>query len=589
MQNKEKIFYLLGVICIIGLILLFLIIRNLNSIKDADEVNNNNDVISDDETNNEILELEEKDFDGYDTYNINLTNENDVVEIEKKGIYTLTGTLNGYIKINSDDNIKIILDSVNIKNDNGPSILVEKVKNIYIELVGESYLEDSDLYNGYDEDVEGTIYSKDDLFITGNGVLNIIANYGDGIVCKDDLTIFSGTINVKSNDDAIRGKDSVNIKSAIINIDSNGDGIKSTNLEDVSKGNILIENGEFNIISTLDGIQAENNLTIKNGKFNISTGGGGSITSSNDKWGYWQSNTVSESAKAIKAVNNIMIEDGEYNIDSSDDAIHSNGNIEISNGLINILSGDDGIHADELLTINGGTISIDKSYEGLEAGNIVINSGNISIVSMDDGINVAGGNDGSAFNRPGQNNFENASSRLLTINDGCVYVNASGDGLDSNGSIIMNDGTVIVDGPTDNGNAALDYDRIFTINGGILIATGSSGMAQNISEDSKQAGILINFSSNQSAGTLVNINDVFTYSPSKQFSSVLVSIPDLEANKTYTISLGGTVTGENINGLYMDGKYSNGSVYATFTVNGIVNNVGQMMNAGVMHGGPMRR
>lgn len=585
MKNKKIIIILVVLIIICSISLVFILSKdnkNNNEIND-NEVTDNNEVNNDE--NKETIELEEKDFNDYDKYSINLSEEEDVVEITKKGVYTLSGTLTGHVNVNSEDNIKIILDNVNIKNENGPSILVESAKNLYIELVGESTLEDSDSYTGYDEDVNGTIYSKDDLFITGNGILNVIANYGDGIVSKDDLTIFSGTINIDSKDDGIRGKDTVKFKDASININSDGDGIKTTNTEDTEKGYIYIENGEFNIISTLDGIQAENNIIIKNGTFYITTGGGSSIMSSNnDRWGYWNSSTNTESAKAIKAVNDITIEEGEFNISSSDDAVHSNGNINIKNGEFNISSGDDGMHADSTLTIYNGNITISKSYEGLEANEITINNGNIDVTVSDDGINVAGGNDGSAFGRPGENPFEVSQTSILTINDGNIYINASGDGLDSNGSIVMNLGTVIVDGPTNDGNGALDYGSSFTINGGTLIAAGSSGMAQNISNSSSQAGVLINFDTTQKAETLVNINNVITYSPSKQFSSILISTPNLKQDETFTISLEGTSTGTENNGLYIDGQYSGGTIYDTFTVNGIVNSVGRTNSMGGMHG-----
>ena len=71
------------------------------------------------------------------------------------------------------------------------------------------------------------------------------------------------------------------------------------------------------------------------------------------------------------------------------------------------------------------------------------------------------------------------------------------------GSIELNDGTVIVNGPQDNGNGALDYDSTFNINGGLLIAAGSSGMAQNPSTSSTQNSI--NVYVNGTANSLLTI------------------------------------------------------------------------------------
>ena len=105
--------------------------------------------------------------------------------------------------------------------------------------------------------------------------------------------------------------------------------------------------------------------------------------------------------KGLKAGNNIVIEDGTFNLNTSDDSIHSNNYIGISNGTYYISSGDDGIHADNEIIIEGGSIDIKESYEGIEAAKITIYNGDISVVASDDGINVAGGSDSSSMNRPG--------------------------------------------------------------------------------------------------------------------------------------------------------------------------------------------
>jgi hypothetical protein len=108
----------------------------------------------------------------------------------------------------------------------------------------------------------------------------------------------------------------------------------------------------------------------------------------------------------------------------------------------------------------------------------------------------------------------------------------------------MTGGTVYVDGPAGNGNGALDYDGGFTISGGILVASGSSGMAQAPSTNS-QPSILLNYSSTQAAGSVITIKDkdgaiVATYTPSKQYSSVAISSPKLVVGSSYTLYSGTT-------------------------------------------------
>src|SRR5574344_1827212 len=502
------------------------------------------------------------DFSNYQTYDVNLSDVSNVFNITKDGVYNLNGNLNGYINISGY--VKIILNEVNINSNNSPCIYVENSKGTYIEHEKESTLKDNSTYSGFDTEVDGTIYSKDDLIFLGEGTLNISANNQDGIVSKDNTVIKSGNLNITSADDAIRGKDSVTILNGNITINGGGDGIKSSESTDGTKGDILIENGTINITSALDSLQASNNIKISGGSFTIKTGKGSTITSTSSSWNMNEGNSskTDKSIKGIKATNNIEISNATISLNTQDDAIHSNNEVVINSGTITILSGDDGIHADSKITINNGIISINQSYEGIEANNITINNGQINVKSSDDGINVSGGNDNSAQNRPGQNNYSTTDSNiLLTINGGIIKVVSQGDGLDSDGSILMNGGEVYVDGPTENNNGALDYNNNFNISGGTLIAVGSSGMAQGISSTSTQYGVLINLTSAKNAGTNINIEGVINYTPSKSFQSIVISTPNLKKSSSYNLFL-------------------NNSSYTTFTISSILTTVGNSSRNG---------
>jgi len=345
---------------------------------------------------------------------------------------------------------------------------------------GKSYIfEDSE-----EDEPNAAIFSKDDLTIYGNGSLTVDGNYNDGIASKDGLIIKSGSITVNSVDDGIRGKDYLIVKDGIISVDAKGDGLKSDNDEDVTKGYILIEDGAINIGSGEDAIEAETDVLITDGEITLSSGGGSN-----------KSVSGTSSAKGIKGNVCLIVDDGTVTINSADDAIHSNGSLAINGGFFDISSGDDGIHADSVLGVNGGDIHITKSYEGIESRSvIVINGGDIHITSSDDGLNVAGGNDGSGFHG-GPGDISSSGDFYLYINGGYIVINAAGDGIDSNGSIVMTDGIVIIHGPTSNMNGALDHAS-FKITGGLLVAAGSSGMAQAPGTSSTQYSLLLNCSSN---------------------------------------------------------------------------------------------
>ena len=474
-------------------------------------------------------------WDSFDIKDIRLSSS---LEITKSGIYNLSGSLNnGNIMINTTGDVKLIFNNISIKNNDGPAIYVSNANNVVIEINGVNRLEDGNTYS--DSSLDGCVFSKDDIVFQGLGTLDVIGNYMDGIVSNNDIKFVSGTYNINSNGDGIRGKDSVYIVDGNFNITSVNDGIKSTTTDDVTKGFINIDNGNIVINSKEDGIQAETKLIINNGKFNITTGEGSKAVGSAIDKKYGSGKTYSTvSSKGIKSTGNLVINDGEFIIDSKDDAIHSNNYFGLVDGNISISSGDDGIHADKEIIIDGGVVEIKQSYEGIESEDITINDGDISVVSNDDGINISGGVDKSSVGgRPGENHMV-GNGGLLHITGGKVYVNSLGDGIDSNGKVVIDGGEVIVDGPTSDGNGALDYDTYFEVNGGELYAVGSSGMSQNVSSGNQNT-IMFNLDKTYSGMVSILCDNelVLSFEPSKKYSSVVVSSDLLEKGKEYSIEI----------------------------------------------------
>lgn len=315
------------------------------------------------------------------------------------------------------------------------------------------------------------------------------------------------------------------------------------------------------------------------------------------------SDTDSTSTKGIKSDGALYVNGGTFTINSADDSFHSNSDVTINDGTYTISSGDDGMHADSALLVNGGTITVTESYEGLEGLNVTINDGKIDITASDDGINAAGGNDQSGFGGMGGDGFkgmqapdaqksDSASDSTsdntqksddtsdtaqttgniavaaqksdsssdtsqdtdtasedemwMVINGGYVHVLAGGDGLDSNGDLTINGGEVYVDGPSDNGNSAIDYGEksSFYINGGTVVAVGSSGMAEDVSSDSKQQVVFVKLDSQADAGDVIlkdaDGNEIISYTAQKKYDCVIISMADLKAGQTYTLSASGS-------------------------------------------------
>jgi hypothetical protein len=322
---------------------------------------------------------------------------------------------------------------------------------------------------------------------------------------------------------------------------------------------------------------------VSGGEITITTGGGSVLSSSGDDRGgrgmEGNPNQTAESVKGLKARVSLVITDGVIQIDSLDDAIHSDNSITISGGDMLLASGDDGIRADAALTIDGGHLNITQCYEGLESTVITINDGTIHLTASDDGINASSGNgDGGPGAPPmrggGPGGFESGDSYLY-INDGYIAIDANGDGIDANGSIDMSAGIVIVNGPTSNGNGPVDYLGTFNISGGYLVAVGSSGMAEAPSTTSTQYSAMVNYASAQAAATMVHIEtesgqDVLTFVPTKAYQSVLLSSPELENGSTYVVYSGGSSTATATDGLYAGGTYTPGTEVSRFTITSMV-------------------
>ena len=101
-------------------------------------------------------------------------------------------------------------------------------------------------------------------------------------------------------------------------------------------------------------------------------------------------------------------------------------------------------------------------------------------------------------------------------------------------------------------NGALDYDGRFQMNGGTLIALGSSGMAMAPSSDSKQNSVMFNVDAPLAAGKAIYLEDadgkfVIGAVPTRTIQSIAVSYTHLDVYKRQGVYFGEKKT-EEING-----------------------------------------
>ena len=478
------------------------------------------------------------------------------VTITEEGTYIFSGTLSeGQIVVDADDaKVQIVLDNVDITCATNAAVYVKSADKVFVTLAegSQNTLRNTDEYVAVDDNnIDAVIFSKSDLTLNGTGSLTIVSAEGHGIVSKDDLKITGGTYDITAAGHALSGKDSVRIADGTFVLTAGKDGIHSENEDNEEKGYIYIADGDFTITSDGDGMDASNIVQIEDGTFDITVGGGAANslkTHESDMPGgpgggmpqngerpdgenMPQDTTTGESGtstKGIKAGGGMYLNGGTYQIDSADDSIHSNANITIADGTYTLATGDDGVHADDALIVNGGTITVTESYEGLEGLTVTINDGTIDITARDDGINAAG--------------------EKMELNGGYIHILAGGDGMDSNGDLTINGGEIYIDGPSDNGNSAIDYgDRSSAyVNGGTLVAIGSSGMAEGMSDSSKQKVLMVKLGEQMEAGDVVLTdsegNVIVSYTALKSYDCVIISTAEVESGATYTLTTSGTTT-----------------------------------------------
>ncbi|MCR5650372.1 MAG: carbohydrate-binding domain-containing protein [Lachnospiraceae bacterium] len=392
--------------------------------------------------------------------------------ISGKGTYILSGTLSdGTVVIDNknDENIRLILDGVNITSKDDACISVKNAKNVFITL--KKGTENSLVC---ESSKTAAIDSETDIYFNGKGSLKITAAK-DGITSKDDIGIANGSISVKAEDDGIVGKDSVQIAGGNITVDSKDDCIKSSKDDDPEKGYVVIDGG---------------NITLS-----------------------------SEEGKGVKSIYVFVMNDGELTVKKSSEGIQSL-NIIQNGGKIDITSDDDGVNVSDKRAetiasesqnstppaggnfpdkqmqgvpdfangeMQGAPDFQDKQIQGAPDGKTKRKSisGNMpgpenmkqpDNMQKPDDMQKPGGMPGGGQMRT-HGTFENLDG-CFVLNGGTLSIHAGGDGVDSNGDILINGGTLYVYGPINSGDGAIDMNGVYEQTGGKVYIPENPGMME---------------------------------------------------------------------------------------------------------------
>ena len=261
--------------------------------------------------------------------------------------------------------------------------------------------------------------------------------------------------------------------------------------------------------------------------------------------GNWSADTAKAEVDTSAAGANLILE-GENKVSGS----HVARIYKDKEGEKKLWKQDGAVYSYMSMNVYGpGALDLTADNEGLDTElHLTINGGSINIRSDNDGINT---------------NEDGVS--VTTINAGSLHIiaglGAEGDGIDSNGYLVINGGTV-VSSANPAADAGLDSDLGSYVNGGTVIALGST--MDWAESESDQVTMNLQFADFQSSGSAIVITKedgtvVFAYDPSedeilgenvRRYMGAVISCPGFIQGESYYVWMDGTLTGEETGGMY---------------------------------------
>lgn len=499
-----------------------------------------------------------------------VTVEDGTLTITKAGTYKLSGEYQGQIKVETanSDAVRLVLDNANITNSSGAALNVVNADEVILysasgttNTIGDG----ADYTATGEDDPDAVVYSKADLTIAGEGTLKVNGNHEDGIHTSDGLVIASGTLEVNAANTGIKGKDYVDILGGTINVTAQQDGIKSTNDTDEGQGWTRLSNGTVTVNAGDDGFKASRVVEISGGSLTVEqsdegieaqyinvSGGDVNVTSADD--GMNASLKTSDSESTDSSANTSDTADQQQN--NQQQGSLPGGQ---QNGTSNQQQQGTGQPQPPAMsgTSQDGTSQNGTTGTGQQQNNTQ-NQGN---QNMGQPPAMPGGNaqDGTSQNgttatgqqgmgQPPQGGMPGGGGgtfevidAAINVSGGNITVNAEGDGIDSNGVTTLSGGTLIVNGPSQGGNAALDTNGDLLLNGATVLSGSTADMFEAPSTNSTSGYLKLTNSSGFEQGSTVQVADssgkvVANYKVTKSnVQLVLVSSSSIVKGQSYTV------------------------------------------------------
>ena len=502
-----------------------------------------------------------------------VTVEDGTLTITKAGTYKLSGEYQGQIKVETADSdaVRLVLDNANITNSSGAALNVVNADEVILYSASgtTNTISDGADYTATGEnDPDAVVYSKADLTIAGEGTLKVNGNHEDGIHTSDGLVIASGTLEVNAANTGIKGKDYVDILGGTINVTAQQDGIKSTNDTDEGKGWTRLSNGTVTVNAGDDGFKASRVVEISGGSLTVEqsdegieaqyiniSGGDVNVTSADD--GMNASLKTSDSESTDSSANTSDTANQQQNNQQQGSLPGGQQNGASNQQLQGTGQPPQGQPPAMSGSSQDGTSQNGTTGTGQQQNNTQ-NQGN---QNMGQPPAMPGGNaqDGTSQNgttgtgqqgmgQPPQGGMPGGGGgtfevvdAAINVSGGNITVNAEGDGIDSNGVTTLSGGTLIVNGPSQGGNAALDTNGDLLLNGATVLSGSTADMFEDPSTNSTSGYLKLTNSSGFEQGSTVQVADssgkvVANYKVTKSnVQLVLVSSSSIVKGQSYTV------------------------------------------------------
>ena len=447
--------------------------------------------------------------------------------ITQGGTYVLTGSgknIKLVVEAADTDQVHLVFQNLTLEGE-GTLLQVNKAQEVVISLTEGSQNALTESQTSDDEEVKATIHSQVPLTLNGTGNLTLTALTKNALEVEDDLKVLGGTYTVKAANHGFKAEGALAIEAATLSIEAGKDGLHAEQDETTERANISLNPTQLSIAATEDGVDAGNELTIK----------GGTITVSQSEEGL--------EARVIRQLG------GDVTIKSSDDGVNASAGSsgkttdtsatsKTTDASATSNSADTSSSASQSTADPAATSQTDQANQDKNQTPPAPTAGQ----APPQGGQPPQNGQGPGSMPPGGQEESDPSLQII-LEGGTLTIDAEGDGIDSNGTVTISGGSLVVNGSVQGGNGPLDAAGDITITGGRVWALGTSDMLQGFAQGSTQASITANIAGTAGQTLIIldaNGKEVARQTASKDFQAVIMSSADLVDGQTYTIQAEGT-------------------------------------------------